>query len=81
LAAFISRYCSIIGVTRAASAGGSASDGAGNVGWIVITGTAYLKFLPYQAANSIQELQIEKRYQNHKFASAPDFPKFVKGGR
>jgi hypothetical protein len=34
-----------------------------------------------QAAHSIQELQIEKRHWNHEFASAHDFPKFVKGGR
>jgi hypothetical protein len=34
-----------------------------------------------QAANSIQELQTEKRYWNHKFAGAHDFPKFVNGGR
>jgi hypothetical protein len=30
------------------------------------------------AASSAQELQIEKRHWNHKFASARDFPKFVK---
>jgi hypothetical protein len=41
---------------------------------------AYLKFLHQQSANSIQELQIAKRHWNHIFASAHDFPKFVKGG-
>jgi len=41
---------------------------------------AYLKFLHYQAANLFQELQIEKRHLNCKFASAHNFPKFVKGG-
>src|ERR1700749_3009128 len=30
------------------------------------------------AASSPQGLQIEKRYSNHRFASAHDFPKFVK---
>jgi hypothetical protein len=33
-----------------------------------------------QAANPVQELQIEKRHQNHRFAGAHNFPKFVKGG-
>jgi hypothetical protein len=33
-----------------------------------------------QAANSAQELQIEKRQENRQFASAHNFSKFVKGG-
>ena len=33
-----------------------------------------------QAVNSVKELQIEKRHQNHKFTSAPNFSKFVKWG-
>src|SRR6516225_10457309 len=34
-----------------------------------------------QAATSVRELQIEKRHQSRNFASADDFPKFVKSGR
>jgi hypothetical protein len=41
------------------------------------TSAADLKLLRC-AAGSSQELQIEKRHWNHKFASARNFPKFVK---
>jgi hypothetical protein len=41
-------------------------------------GAADLKSLRRWPRVSFQGLQIEKRPWNHKFASAHDFPKFVK---
>jgi hypothetical protein len=38
----------------------------------------HLKFLR-RKRRILSELQMEKRHQNSQFASAHDFPKFVKG--
>jgi hypothetical protein len=45
----------------------------------LIPGAAHFEVPAPQAANSVQELQMEKRHWS-RLASAHDFPKFVNGG-